>query len=166
MSEVQCQGDETSISSCRHKKFPQGDGCLIKNDAGVSCEGFSLQGIRLMNGSSNSSGRVEVLIFGQWLTVCDDGWDMQDATVVCRQLGYHNATSAPREAFFGHRFASLCINNVQCTGNETSLLKCTIDARYTNFWENSNDAGVVCEGKKNHFCSRKLGERNKETKIS
>ena len=50
-----------------------------------NCEHGSL---RLMDGTSELEGRVEVCIGGRWGTICNDNWDDTDAAVVCRQQGY------------------------------------------------------------------------------
>ena len=44
--------------------------------------------IRLTNGTSPAEGRLEVRISNQWLTVCDQMFDTEDADVVCNMLGH------------------------------------------------------------------------------
>ena len=106
--------------------------------------------VRLVGGNNTYQGRVEVFVNGTWGTVCDDEWDMNDAGVVCRQLGYGRALTAPNAAAFGRGQGKIWMNNVRCTGNESTLTDCT-----HNEWDNQNcshskDAGVVCtQGKTN-----------------
>ena len=44
--------------------------------------------LRLAGGNIPNEGRVEFCMNNEWGTVCDDSWGSNDATVVCRELGY------------------------------------------------------------------------------
>ena len=118
---------------------------------------------------------MEVCINDQWGTVCDDYWDSNDATVVCRQLGYSYsgskffshvfafiwyyvskkgfsiyslADNTLLNAYFGQGTGQIVLDDVQCTGWENKLLTCRSSPilHVSSNCDHSDDAGVRCEG--------------------
>ena len=100
--------------------------------------------VRLVGGATANEGRVEVFHNRQWGTVCDDGWDITDANVVCRQLNYTGATSAPGQASFGQGTGPIHYDDVACTGSETRLADCPHPGIGIHNCFHGEDAGVVC----------------------
>ena len=97
-----------------------------------------------MNSNLPDAGRVEVLYRGTWGTICSDSWDLPDADVVCRQLGYDGAIRAVSNAAFGQGTGQIWLDDVQCVGNETSISHCNHLGLGAHNCHHRKDAGVVC----------------------
>ena len=102
--------------------------------------------MRLVGGAGPHEGRVEVLYNGTGGTVCDDGWNLQDATVVCRQLGYSRAVAALGSARFGAGSGPILISELSCIGNESIIAECHHLLTGVHNCNHSEDVGVICEG--------------------
>ena len=90
------------------------------------------------------AGRVEVLYNGTWETICGHSWDVKDANVVCRQLGYDGALRAVSNAAFGQGTGQIWLDDVQCVGNETSISHCNHLGLGAHNCHHRKDAAVVC----------------------
>ncbi|KAJ8311794.1 hypothetical protein KUTeg_010649 [Tegillarca granosa] len=117
--------------------------------------------VRLVNGKSPNEGRIELYYNGQWGTVCDDGFDRNDAKVICRMLGYDPEGGVTNYNYgqFGAGTGMIWLRYVGCNGGEKHIKQCS-----SNGWGNtgscshSEDAGVSCNGA--HRISKRQVDKN------
>ena len=100
--------------------------------------------VHLVGGAVEYEGRVEIYRMGEWGTVCDHEWDFNDATVVCRQLGYSRAVSARLGAYYGQGSGKIWMDGVRCRGNEIELQQCPFSSWKKYNCDHSRDVGVIC----------------------
>nr|XP_033815897.1 CD5 antigen-like isoform X2 [Geotrypetes seraphini] len=103
--------------------------------------------VRLVNGPSFCSGRIEVLREGRWGTVCDDDWGLPDAEVLCRQLGCGAPVATYSAGVYGEGDTdqSVWLTDVNCQGTESSLGMCRFNEEGEPKCAHEEDAGVKCE---------------------
>ncbi|XP_044059867.1 scavenger receptor cysteine-rich type 1 protein M130-like isoform X2 [Siniperca chuatsi] len=101
------------------------------------------ESVRLVNGNSRCSGRLEVKSNQSWSSVCEDDFDQQDAEVVCRELGC-GAPSVLQGALYGEAEAPVWTKEFQCEGNESALLDCGSSGSARNTCSPGKAVGLTC----------------------
>ncbi|KAG9338155.1 hypothetical protein JZ751_027023 [Albula glossodonta] len=157
---VACTGNEAHLSVCSmefikpNASFP----CMGGKPAAVSCvpgPQFSqvygkkkrpkvTSTVRLKGGWRIGEGRVEVLKNNEWGTVCDDRWNVQSASVVCRELGFGSAKEALTGARMGQGMGPIHMNEVLCSGQEKSLWNCPYKNITSENCHHAEDAAIRC----------------------
>ena len=90
--------------------------------------------------------RVEILNQGSWGTICGYNWSINDARMVCRQLGCGEALYATVSSSFGVGSGPIWLGNLKCTGKESHVWRCPSWGWGKHYCDHSLDAGVVCSG--------------------
>ena len=104
--------------------------------------------IRLQGSTLPYAGRVEVFYTGVWGAISSSNWDINDATVVCRQLGYSaGAEVALKNGVYGPVRGPVWITNLQCAGSESNVMECVHDGlgNKTELQRRGNIASVICK---------------------
>ena len=136
-------------------------------DAITADENCTNGDIRLVGGSNELEGRVEICYDNHWGTVCDDFWDRNDASVVCRQLGHSSygklaafnmkpltftmmslftGASSFSLSHFGGGSGGIFLDDVSCRGSESRLIDCSHASIGVHNCDHTDDAGVRCYG--------------------
>ncbi|KAG3292469.1 antigen WC1.1-like [Ictidomys tridecemlineatus] len=140
---IRCRETDTSLWQCPSDPWKQ-QSCSPEEEAHITCT--ETPQLRLVNRGSRCAGRVEILHKHSWGTVCDDSWNLNDAHVVCRQIGCGVALDVMHNAQFGEGSGPIWLDELKCTGEEDQLWKCPAQGWGHHDCAHDEDAGVICSG--------------------
>nr|XP_055046309.1 scavenger receptor cysteine-rich type 1 protein M130-like [Misgurnus anguillicaudatus] len=102
----------------------------------------------MVGGSNSCAGRVETYFKGEWEAMCLDYWDMTAASVLCMQLGCDSNPDTIHFAHFGPGSGKILKVNIDCSGSESTVLRCNRMAIYDPNCNHNEDVGAICKGLK------------------
>ena len=112
--------------------------------------------VRLVEGTGNNTGFVELNLLGQWVPICGYFWDILDAIVVCRELGYRTVVSTSVQRHYRH-YRGFTPYTYSCTGDESTLKQCSTSHKhrcnYDYYYYYSYSAFVNCSGESIQICN-------------
>ncbi|XP_059208677.1 scavenger receptor cysteine-rich type 1 protein M130-like [Centropristis striata] len=120
--------------------------CAASDTSVYSLDITCSDSVRLVNGTSLCSGRLEVKSDQSkqsWSSVCEADFDQQDADVVCRELGC-GAPSVLQGALYGEVEAPMWTKEFQCGGDESALLDCRSSGSDRNTCSPGRAIGLTC----------------------
>ncbi|XP_070775968.1 lysyl oxidase homolog 3B [Enoplosus armatus] len=132
-----CGGGMAAVVSCM-------PGPLFMQNSGLKKKLKTSSNVRLKGGARLGEGRVEVLKGNEWGTVCDDRWNLQSASVVCRELGFGSAKEALTGARMGQGMGPIYMNEVKCLSQEKSIWNCPFKNITSEDCQHAEDAAVRC----------------------
>lgn len=152
--EVFCDDDAHDVGDCRYETEHD---CVSHESVGVRCAAVALYGSEVPGEGILFAVNNE----GQWGTVCDDSFDIKDAGVVCRELGFghvmHMGFGQVTDENVHHlQDYNISMDEVHCVGDELSLTECHHDtyhdcSHYEDIWLMCSDEKPDDEYEK--FCS-------------
>ena len=199
MIDVNCTGTETSIINCPYNGYTSYS-CSIGRDANVFCGKCAFENllylsfiiiaigvssgnctagsVRLVGGSNQYEGRVEVCVNQAWSSVCTySGWNKKSAKIICNQVGdnlsMHNVShiiypicilvninyGTVDKFGFPQGSGRVLLGYFSCDGDEANLLECSPNYLYmyaygycqhSHYYRKYYDAAVICEGDCSH----------------
>ncbi|XP_052787721.1 uncharacterized protein LOC128222659 [Mya arenaria] len=140
---------KTSLNTVNLINAVKEDINIIKeNTAKIMAKSHDMTRARLANESdyrNGVQGRLEILHGSEWGTVCDDGFDLEDAKVACLMIdskfvyyGYNP------DAYYGRGTGAIWLDEVACTGEERSLFHCEGDGIGEHNCNHGEDVGIKC----------------------
>ncbi|KAL3854706.1 hypothetical protein ACJMK2_013964, partial [Sinanodonta woodiana] len=150
LDDVNCVGTESSIGECSHRTW--GDhNCGHNEDVAITCRvDNTITQVRLVGGTNEWEGIVEIMHNGEWGTVCDDSFTTMAAKVVCRMLHLPTDMSALANA---SRFSTgstsslrIWLDDVNCVGTESNIGECSHRTWGGNDCTHSEDVAIRCGG--------------------
>ena len=136
------KGSSTPDASCTHANdmivF-----CAEEEVTGCMTGDIRLAGVQ----SSQTEGRLEVCLNGEWGTVCDDSWHVTASAVTCNLLGMYGGEAIGANGFGDAEDLPILMDDVKCEGSESSLLSCPqLPLVMEHNCAHSEDVAIRCTG--------------------
>ncbi|XP_049764444.1 protein bark beetle [Schistocerca cancellata] len=108
--------------------------------------------VRLLGGTTETEGRLQIRVNGTWGTVCSYGWTQRNSVIVCRQLGLapdpDGWLMAPAELPQAGTGENILMSNVRCGEEDVDITQCraehTVAGDMYGACTHQQDVGLRC----------------------